>query len=322
MTDTTFKIKELHDSKLVYHYTSQEGMLSILKNKTLWFTDVQFLSDKSELVTVIDAVIKAIEKLKNDTLNETQLKLLSEIESYVEYVEKSGDLFEFYSNKLCEDGQIRDTKGRYYVLCASKASDDLGLWNYYVKNEKYCGYNIGINVEKVKATWDQEIIITGKEVLYDKTEQIDHFYNCIGRYLKDYYSGTTENNIEFGSMEIIGKLGVEIDDKKLFYKAEAFRDEREYRFIIEVDNLIEKDITYKDNIFGDGLTKEYRSGESGVLTPYLVWNWGKQAPDLIEQITLSPMVEVDLAQESISQLFDEYGLPGINIVPSSISKRF
>ena len=32
----------------IYHYTSSEGLLGILRDKTLWFTDTMALNDSSE----------------------------------------------------------------------------------------------------------------------------------------------------------------------------------------------------------------------------------------------------------------------------------
>ena len=31
-----------------------------------------------------------------------------------------------------------------YLCCFSKASDDLAMWNYYIKNDGYDGYCIGL----------------------------------------------------------------------------------------------------------------------------------------------------------------------------------
>ena len=40
-------------------------------------------------------------------------------------------------------------KLRYYVFCTSTKVDSLNMWNYYLKNGKYQGYNIGISLEKM-----------------------------------------------------------------------------------------------------------------------------------------------------------------------------
>ena len=62
-------INDFEKVNCVFHYTSPEGLYSILKNRTFRFTDCQFFNDKSEYVYVKRPLIKAIEnilpKLKN-----------------------------------------------------------------------------------------------------------------------------------------------------------------------------------------------------------------------------------------------------------------
>ena len=49
----------------IYHYTSVDGIIGILRNKELWFTNIYFLNDNQELFytyKLIDEVIKEIKK--------------------------------------------------------------------------------------------------------------------------------------------------------------------------------------------------------------------------------------------------------------------
>ena len=309
-------------SNIVYHYTSQEGLLSILRNKTLWFTDAQFLSDKGELSIVLDSSLEAKEKVYEETENETKRGLLKEIESYIEYLKQGGNIYENYYKTYPNDGISGIEKERYYILCASKDPDASGLWNYYVKNDNYCGYNIGINLDAIKDVWKQKVSIQYGDVIYDKTEQVNIFYDFISDYIKSC-DPKNDGEIEMAKLGLIGKLGLKIDEHKMFFKATAFRDEKEYRFVIEDKTIIEKNQRIEDErILDDSTKREFRLGKSGVPTPYIEWNWGELAPNLIKQISLSPMMEYDLAKESLEQLFFDYNHDGIDIIPSSIKARF
>ena len=37
---------------------------------------------------------------------------------------------------------------RIFIFCTSADNDSLNMWNYYVNNGKYQGYNIGVNINK------------------------------------------------------------------------------------------------------------------------------------------------------------------------------
>ncbi len=50
----------------VYHYTSPDGILCILNNKTLRFTDCQYLNDKGEFVYIRGPFEKAWKKISKE----------------------------------------------------------------------------------------------------------------------------------------------------------------------------------------------------------------------------------------------------------------
>jgi hypothetical protein len=133
-------MSEYEEPDNAYHYTSPQGAFSILQTKTLWFTDSQYLNDKSE-------------------------------------------------NKYTTDERRR------YILCASCNSDTVAMWNYYVKNNTYQGYNLGIDVNKLK------------ELLQDD----------IGDDIK----------LESKKVKYDGK-------KCIFSKHSVFKSEEEYRFVLTV----------------------------------------------------------------------------------------
>ena len=37
------------NDKILYHYTTPEGLLGILKNKELWYSHIDYLNDESEI---------------------------------------------------------------------------------------------------------------------------------------------------------------------------------------------------------------------------------------------------------------------------------
>ena len=45
---------------------------------------------------------------------------------------------------------------RAFVFCTSIDGDSLSMWNYYVNNGFYQGYNIGFNMQKLLKSFDTE----------------------------------------------------------------------------------------------------------------------------------------------------------------------
>lgn len=105
----------LHDETEIYHYTTAEGICSILSTGELWLTNSQFMNDMTEIETT-DRLIR-------------EVLLTIEVAPYtVEY---------FLRSIEDERKQLHD---QTFVLSLSKNPDSLHLWNNYGKNE---GYQIG-----------------------------------------------------------------------------------------------------------------------------------------------------------------------------------
>lgn len=148
----------------VYHYTSPGGILSILQNDKLWFTDCQYLNDKSEYIYIKKPLIMAF-KLIGEEVDELFLDKLLFADPYQsQNIELTGKKNRFIiKNK------------RFFLFCASLNEDSQNMWNYYVKNGQYLGYNLGINVDEFVEHLSSlsGITISHGKVLYDEDKQVD-----------------------------------------------------------------------------------------------------------------------------------------------------
>ena len=142
-------------SKKVYHYTTPEGVYSILKEKKLWFTDCQYLNDRSEFVYIREPFIEAYKKLCIERDESTK-----DIESFADYMCMASPYENYDWDTVSWDGGLKGRpmrsgmplRYRYYVFCTSCNPDSTNMWNYYVKNGMYRGYNLGIDI-KVLEKW-------------------------------------------------------------------------------------------------------------------------------------------------------------------------
>src|SRR6266852_6784167 len=52
--------------KPLYHYTTQKGLLGIIKNRQIWATHTQYLNDRRQFVHAVDLVREEIKRLLNE----------------------------------------------------------------------------------------------------------------------------------------------------------------------------------------------------------------------------------------------------------------
>lgn len=232
----------------VYHYTSPQGIFDILRNKTLWFTDVQYLNDKSE------------------------------------YIAPSDDKYR-------------------YVLSTSLNSDSIAMWNHYVKNNGYSGYNLGLKHNVLIQYLADAVYNTNCATLEDRKHMGLKYDEITCEYSK----------VEYELNE---------DKSDLFKKLKGFSSEEEYRFVLVVPKEYPLANSCSDNDEIE-LLQKYRVGNSGIITPYLEWRFDiHKKRQLFSQITLAPMIEAKLAKKSFERFLDKSLGCSIKITPSRIRMRF
>ncbi len=307
--------KEVNDKDgLKYHYTSPSGLLSIINNGNLYFTDIRYLNDKSENVYLIKAMLEFLEKNKS---------------SYHITREVFYDLFKEHSfddlRNLRVQNIVYNLPNKYiplrkFVFCTTTDADSLNMWNYYIHDGHYQGYNIGFNIERLLKTFDTKEPHTADpfEVLYGKviyepkkqTEEIQSYFDLIE---------TLSEEVKVDKETLILNLYHYIDRYGVFYKSSSFSSEKEYRICVEInEEQLKKD---KKNYFGPNNKKinySFRTS-NGLIIPYIEV---KLKEDSISRIYISPMMEFEIAKESIRELITQNGFKGVSIHRSKIPVRF
>lgn len=286
----------------VYHYTSPAGLFSILNNDSIRFSDIQFLNDKSEYIYIKEPLGNVFNRISNKLLN---FRLIETIDLWLQ------NDFEFNDSY---------NKYRYYILCTSLKEDDLNMWNYYVKTGKYEGYNLCIDVENFIKYIENEIL--------SKDSRIE-FWNGPVIYIKDKQESIIEKHLIEKDKELFElKKEVSTSDYiytyfqntqeeiikcvemcRLFFKNENFKDEKEYRFVLKIpdDIHLNKILNYGFRI------------NNGFFCPYYELKIKKE---IIKSITLSPMLDSDLAKKGLSIYIQNQNCEKIKILQSKIPIRY
>jgi hypothetical protein len=270
---------------IVYHYTSPDSFLSIVKNNNLWFSDSQFMNDRSEYVHIKNVFKQAAK----GTSHEDNVE-------FVDYL--MGFPYGGFTTRHAISGKGSFGRGiirtRYYLFCTSLDPDNHSMWKYYVKNGYYQGYNFGLSVDTLIDSIPQlGLKLTHGKVNYNVEEQILQIHNKIIE-LSEIY----DNSIEAGNNEDMcidcyqETLGEYLLQRCMFYKNPAFKHEEEYRFLIEAPSI---------TIDSGGII-DHHVGGGGLIVPHLVVAF--DPIQSIRNITLAPMMEREVAKQGVQRLLE------------------
>ena len=265
-----FNKMESEPLRPLVHYTSAMGLKGILLEKELWFSDYEFMNDKSEGRHIYNVLY--------DTLCEFDVNFANEVKKQLFVQDISGMTTDehFSPSERKIYSKYTRPKDRIFICCFSKNSDCLPMWNYYTKNPSSIGYNLVFNSHSLIASiYPKEafyFIPHICDVIYDKKTQ----YRIMSKILSSYYKLWQENTTN--RYEIIERLTFLIDDIRFLFKNPAFKHEDEIRIILRVS----------EQNFNTAVEKGYVSvrENAGYFIPYIKLNCISE--NTVECITISP----------------------------------
>ena len=301
-----------------YHYTSSKNFLKIITDKpSLRFTDINYLNDHSEMVYCVKCILEFLNNHNEifPFFKTVVDSLLLNNHAAEEYINLSVSTVDFADNKI-----YPYNPSRCFVFCMSEAQDSLSMWNYYVQNGKYEGYNIGFDVYDFLKSFDspQEKVsdpITchyGK-VIYKKREQEEAI-----RKLAEYIERDSNRAGETAIAHNMVNLQHYIESHGIFFKDEAFKDEREYRIALIVSNP--RINSSRENYVNENLKKMQLGFDekNGIIVPFMSIPFNKNS---VKKITMSPIIEKSIAERSLLELLNNKGYSA-KVVASKIPIRF
>ena len=224
---TELKKTQHEPPPLLYHYTTPEGLLSILKNKYLYATNFKYLNDPRELFYCLDRIhVNIVECMSDEQLKNGWME-------YYKYREKKL-LSDVYIASFCEDGDL------------------LSQWRGYGLDGK--GFSISFNCLDFRNTTKTENL--SKELLedgyiglikvsYDNklfSEIIRKLIRDTSSFLEDY---TNINNNQ-RSM-ILNYFIITIEQAIYIFKNPVFKEENEWR-LLNIFYAIKNNIKFYNHI--------------------------------------------------------------------------
>ncbi len=273
----------------VFHYTSQWGLLGILKDKAIWATDISYLNDAAELDLAGELTRQQVEIAKTTATAE------------------DGKLLEIIGSETAQS--MHGGLQAIYICSFSSDGDLLSQWRGYCPPGN--GFSLGFRLRDLQAICEKQGFRCAK-CLYTEAEQIHIIDRFIGqaldrlRQIRDQtglksrgHWETAYNSVRSRFLQIAPVI-----------KHGKFSEEQEWRLISEPISIT-ADRT------------KYRQGRSTIL-PYLELKLAPTYDDLLRlyvHVVVGPTAHKGLALQAVQNLFTCMKLPRAGAESSVIPYR-
>jgi len=248
------KVNAKKPPPIIYHYTGDSGLRGILETGRLWLTDVFSLNDPSELNHGFSLLLKALmsKAVSQDAKDFAQ--------GLVDFSKRGG---------------IRQS-GNHFVCSFSESGDDLGQWRAYADNGR--GYALGFDTTELETAFTkdgQPGYAQASPLTYDDAQ------------LEDIHRQIVEKLFQLILLPCSGIavraewytfLTLQALNAGLYFKHEAYFNEREYRFL-EAHPLDQP---------VPGVKIRYQPYS---LVRYREFDWRQLAPGALREIGVGPAAD-------------------------------
>jgi hypothetical protein len=262
--------------EVLYHYTSQQGLISILTSHAMWATDIRFLNDASEYNYGERIIKNVISRRRKGRRGETK--------KFFEEFDASVDLF---------------PETHFFVMSLTEVGDLLSQWRGYTPNGN--GFSLGFGVEKLRTVLEQRGEFSLVKCIYEPDEQEKWVNQAIDDVLEEW-----NQRDEPTPKRRDNKVQIRIYPPTLLrilctflapvFKNATFKEEKEWRFILTRNNTS---------------VWKFRSGQS-MITPFIEVNLLTDEDDLgsmpVSEVIIGPTPHPELARTSVRMLLESQSL--------------
>ena len=261
-------------SQDIYHYTSPDGLMGILKpnHLTFRFTNANYLNDTSEG----EDVVKQYRFVCDEMLREK--RITQEFYAAIKDVRPNNKML-FPDEAATQNGKkhYSSYESDAYLCCFSLDPDSLPMWNYYVKGNVYQGYNLGISDRFIHDIRASEPFVERYKVIYDDKEKQKKIQN----FLETIYAKMSEAE---SIHTIQDYIGIFLSKYRYVFKNCHFEHEKEVRAVI----YRKKDIHQEDI--------KFRSA-NGLIIPYVELDFDRHN---LHHVTIGPLMEQGTAYATLA----------------------
>ncbi|MFC1924038.1 DUF2971 domain-containing protein [Chloroflexota bacterium] len=255
---------------ILYHYTTQDGLLGILKEKALWATKIQYMNDASELVVPLDIAYKVLFMLTGQLADKHQ-----EVKDHPLYGKAVQPIVDRISNAISGSSMMNLC---VVSFCSSK--DLLSQWRAYCNIGS--AYAIGFNSRELL----KDASINGFSMMQCEYLPTEGYNTRIIDFIKQLLAKSLVDN------KVLDGFMLEFIEMASTIKLECFREEGEWRLVSSNIHI------YSDERFG------FHPGKSTVIPYYSI----PIRMESIAEVVVGPTPNPDLTENAVIGLECKYGL--------------
>jgi hypothetical protein len=267
--------KEPHPDRLLYHYTTQEGIKGIIEKKVLWCTHSQFMNDSSEFKYALRMLKTLIgERIKKERPDSSDRKFLERIDRYTN--------MKVWTMNVCV-GSLSDDGG-----------DSLSQWRAY--GSANSGFSIGINGTKLAELAEEKLFVLAR-CIYDETRQNLLLEALIDKAIEDDRVMTSTPPETPPLVPPTSNIIPLLNQYAPLLKHPSFSEEREWR-------LISRPLSCDDDQY------DHRLGKSMLIPYYKFCLEDKNDKFILDEVVIGPTPHPLESELSIHSLLASRDLIG------------
>ena len=255
----------------LYHYTTQAGLLGIIKDRQIWATHTQYLNDRREFLHAVDLVRGEIQRLLDEQSTGPGKASATRTEAL---------------NRMRDAVSLSPEHINVCVCSFSEDSDSLSQWRAYGGS---AGFAIGFSGEVLGAAVEKQGFFLA-QCIYDPATQLNIVRALVEEVLDGHLSKTPVSE-DPEADEVFWKTGGNLLPYLYRYapilKDQSFEEEREWRIIsrpISAHSL------------------DYREGRSLIVPYYRLPLWEDGQKTEIHEIIVGPTQDVERSIKSVSRM--------------------
>ena len=209
----------------LYHYCSLPTFLNIIRNKSIWVSDIECSNDSWELVSLRNLIARRIGADLNEIIHKNMLD-----DGDHELAKKLFGLKDGFMENLST------VTIKTFAFCLSEERDLLSQWRGYADDGN--GVAIGFKTEffnrlcKKNTEKETPAIFDFDKITYDEGVAKEYIADLLAKF--KWYQCSTLDDYKEALKNIYAKISADAP----FYKKDGFSEEKEWRFVI--DFLVKK----------------------------------------------------------------------------------
>jgi hypothetical protein len=280
------EVLQVPASPILYHYTSQAGLLGIVAKRVLWATNMAYLNDVSEYEYGRNVIRAALKKRQAGAPEKNQ-----------NFIEETKSVFE---------SKARD----FFLTALTEAGDLLSQWRGYTEDGN--GFCLGFDskVLDLRSDFNGEWLLTRCEYRHSRQRELAD--QLIDQWLRKWEEAeAAPEKLGFWD-SFLGptfEFHVSAQVLALSFKDPSYSEEREWRLVAQRS---------------DTSTVRFRAGKS-MVTPYLDIDLRSSKPEdaevMLRSVIVGPCPYPVLAVDSVRMLLEANGHKEVEITNSAIPFR-